>query len=200
MLALAAAMPQRYSLLVLLGAAAGLRQGEALGLAFDRVDPEAEMITIDQQVIIVDRHPVLATPKTSASLRDVPMPRFLRAAVTDHAARLSLGGSDVLCRTPRGALLRRDYYNREIWKPALAAAELLDDTTSHDLRHTFASTALAEGVPISEVSRWPGHKSITTTVDLYGHLVPEASARARDALDKAFHSTLDVPGKCPERS
>jgi hypothetical protein len=33
-----------------------------------------------------------------------------------------------------------------------------------------------------------GHKSITTTVDLCGHLVPEAStrARARDALDKAF--------------
>ena len=38
----------------------------------------------------------------------------------------------------------------------------------------------------SEVSRWLGPKSITTTVDLYGHLVPEASGRARDALDGAF--------------
>ena len=38
-----------------------------------------------------------------------------------------------------------------------------------------------------------GHTSITTTVDLYGYLVPEASARARDALDKAFRSALDVP-------
>jgi integrase len=94
--------------------------------------------------------------------------------------------SDVLCKTPRGTLLRRDYYNRQIWKPAIAAAGLAEDTTFHDLRHTFASTALAEGVPISEVSRWLGHKSITTTVDLYGHLVPEASGRARDALDKAF--------------
>jgi integrase len=71
---------------------------------------------------------------------------------------------------------------------------------THDLRHTFASTALAEGVPISEVSRWLGHKSITTTVDLYGHLVPETSGRARDPLDKAFRSALNVPGKCPERS
>ena len=52
--------------------------------------------------------------------------------------------------------------------------------------HTFASTALAEGVPISEVSRWLGPRSITTTVDLYGHLVPEASGHARDALDRAF--------------
>jgi integrase len=70
---------------------------------------------------------------------------------------------------------------------------------NHDLRHTFASTALAERVPISEVSRWLGHKSITTTVDLYGHLVPEASGRARDALDTAFRSALDVPEKCPGR-
>ncbi|MFI6458732.1 tyrosine-type recombinase/integrase [Streptosporangium amethystogenes] len=57
---------------------------------------------------------------------------------------------------------------------------------THDLRHTFASTALAEGVPISEVSRWLGHESITTTVALYHHLVPEASQRARTAMDKAF--------------
>jgi integrase len=68
------------------------------------------------------------------------------------------------------------------------------------LGDTFASTALAEGVPISEVSRWLGHRSITTTVDLYGHLVPEASGRARDALDKAFRVALHVPPMCPRRS
>ncbi|MED7922718.1 tyrosine-type recombinase/integrase [Nonomuraea sp. LP-02] len=61
---------------------------------------------------------------------------------------------------------------------AEALAKPTPDTTFHDLRHTFASTALASGVPISEVSKWLGHESITTTVDLYGHLVPEASARA----------------------
>ncbi|GAA4071436.1 hypothetical protein [Nonomuraea soli] len=46
---------------------------------------------------------------------------------------------------------------------------------------------------ISEVPRWLGHESITTTVDLYGHLVPEASSRAREALDKAFGSAPSVP-------
>jgi integrase len=52
-LALANAMPQRYAVLVLLGAAAGLRQGEAFGLACDCVDAVVEMISVDQQVIIV---------------------------------------------------------------------------------------------------------------------------------------------------
>jgi integrase len=192
-LALADAMPRRYALLVLLGAGAGLRQGEAFGLALDRIDATAGMITIDRQVVVIDRCPVLAPPKTSASIRDVPMPRFLLDAVTDHAAQLKLGRSDVLCRTPRGTLLRRDYYNREIWKPTVTATGLPADTTFHDLRHTFASTALAEGVPISEVSRWLGHKSIITTVDLYGHLVPEASGRARDALDNAFRLARMCP-------
>jgi hypothetical protein len=73
-LALAAAMPRRYALLVLLGAGAGLRQGEAFGLAVNQIDAAAGMITVSQQVIVVDRHPVLAPPKTSASMRDVPMP------------------------------------------------------------------------------------------------------------------------------
>jgi integrase len=134
-LGLATAMPQRYALLVLLGAGAGLRQGEAFGLALDRIDAAAGMITIDQQVIIVDRHPVLAPPKTSASLRDVPMPRFVLRAAMAHADHLGLDETDVLCRTSNGTLLRRDYYNRHVWKPAIAAARLAEDTTFHDLRH-----------------------------------------------------------------
>ncbi|MFF1421236.1 tyrosine-type recombinase/integrase [Streptomyces sp. NPDC058280] len=45
------------------------------------------------------------------------------------------------------------------------------------LRHFFASTALANGVPIHEVSRWLGHRSINTTIDIYGHLLPSARDR-----------------------
>ena len=117
-----------------------------------------------------------------------------------HAGRLGLCGDDVLCRTPRGTLLRRDYYNRHIWQPVIAAAGTPADATFHDLRHTFASTALAEGVPISEVSRWLGHESITITVELYGHLVPEASGRARDALDNAFRLARVCPQSAPADS
>ena len=83
----------------------------------------------------------------------------------------------------------RDVHVARVVDIALTAAKsqcLLADTTFRDLRHTVASTALAEGIPISEVSSWLGHKSITTTVDLYGHLVPEGGGRARDALDRAF--------------
>ncbi len=155
------------------------------------------MITIDQQVIIVDRRPVLADPKTFSSLRGVPMPAFLLRAVTGHCGQFALTGNDVLCRTGRGTLLRRDYFNREIWKPAIAAAQLPEDTTFHDLRHTFASTALAEGVPISEVSRWLGHKSITTTVDLYGTWSRRPVAAPGMRWTRHSPERACVPPMCP---
>jgi integrase len=46
--------------------------------------------------------------------------------------------------------------------------------------------ALAEGIAITEVSRWLGHDSIEVTHQIYGHLVPSSFARARAALDAAY--------------
>ena len=51
---------------------------------------------------------------------------------------------------------------------------------------TLLSTSLAEGIPITEVSRWLGHKSIEVTHQIYGHLVPSSFDRARTALDAAY--------------
>ncbi|MBO3748054.1 tyrosine-type recombinase/integrase [Streptosporangiaceae bacterium NEAU-GS5] len=100
------------------------------------------------------------------------MPGLVASAVTRQVERFQLAPDAVLGQTGHGTLLRRDYFNKKVWKPAVARVGLPCDVTFHYLRHAFASTALAEGVPMSEVSRWLGHKSITTTVDLYGHLVP----------------------------
>lgn len=72
-----------------------------------RVSTADGMITVDQQVIIVNRRTVLAPPKTSASVRDLPMAAFVQEAIEEHTERFRLGEQDVLCRTPRATLLRR---------------------------------------------------------------------------------------------
>ncbi|OAL15975.1 integrase [Streptomyces noursei] len=77
------------------------------------------------------------------------------------------------------------------WRKACVAAGVVTPDkkpryTPHSLRHFFASTALANGVPIHEVSRWLGHRNIKTTVDTYGHLVPEAWDRCRDVMQQAL--------------
>ncbi|MCL7375961.1 tyrosine-type recombinase/integrase [Streptomyces sp. 35G-GA-8] len=82
------------------------------------------------------------------------------------------------------------------FKKACVAAGVVDvdgkaKYTRGSLRHFFASTALANGVPIREVSRWLGHKSIKTTVDIYGHLVPEAWDRCRDIMQNAMRPAVE---------
>lgn len=59
----------------------------------------------------------------------------------------------------------------------------------HDLRHTHASWLLAAGVPIHVVQARLGHESIKTTVDRYGHLLPDAQLAAAAAADRAFAVT-----------
>lgn len=80
-------------------------------------------------------------------------------------------------------------------KKACVAAGLVDAEGKpkyhpHSLRHFFASTALAAGIPIHEVSRWLGHRSVKTTVDIYGHLVPESWGRCRDIVQSALTSAV----------
>jgi hypothetical protein len=43
------------------------------------------VITVDRRVVVVDRRPVLASPKTTSSVRDAPMPAFLQTAIAEHA-------------------------------------------------------------------------------------------------------------------
>jgi integrase len=56
------------------------------------------------------------------------------------------------------------------------------DFRIHDLRHTAASWLVMEGVPLLEVSRLLGHKSITQT-ERYAHLAPESSRALLGVLE-----------------
>jgi integrase len=58
---------------------------------------------------------------------------------------------------------------------------------------------LAEGIPITEVSRWLGHKSIEVTHQIYGNLVPFSFERARSALDAAYQEARRVSGSATTR-
>jgi integrase len=190
---LAEAMPPQYAALVYLGAGAGLRQGEAFGVAEDRVRWLERMLRVDQQVTLTgpkpdgtpSTNPMLSLPKTRSSVRDVPLPAIVLDALSVHVGRFATTGQ-ALFSTRSGGLLRRGPFNEGVWKPAVRAVGLPSDTTFHDLRHTYASTMLARAVPISDVSKWLGHASITETVDTYGHLLPDADHRARAAIDAAF--------------
>ena len=71
---------------------------------------------------------------------------------------------------------------------AAQLAAIPERFTPHSLRHVFASALLARGVPITDVAEWLGHRSIEVTYRIYGHLVPSAWGRAREALDAEYEA------------
>jgi integrase len=85
---LADAMPDRYRSLIDVGAATGLRQGEAFGLEVDRVDFLRRTVRVDQQLITLPGEPpFIAPPKTSSSRRVVPIGKFAVGVIAAHLAQ-----------------------------------------------------------------------------------------------------------------
>lgn len=62
----------------------------------------------------------------------------------------------------------------------------LPDFHFHDLRHTYATLALLNGVPVKVVSETLGHKDIATTLRTYAHVIPGMQGEAGKAMDSVL--------------
>ena len=62
----------------------------------------------------------------------------------------------------------------------------------HDLRHTHASLLIAAGVHPKAIQARLGHASITTTLNVYGHLMPSAYEGVGRKLDQILRVTGGV--------
>ena len=195
--------PDHYPLL-LCAFRTGMRMGEVLGLAWDDIDFEGNVITVKRGYT----HSRFTTPKSHKS-RVVDMSDQLRAVLLDHRERLRVrfGGTLPVTkvqvnRTPT-AMLRLVFpsvtggpidgtnFRHRVFYPLIEKANV-PRVRFHDIRHTFASLLLQQGESLHYVKEQMGHASIQTTVDVYGHLVPGANRNAVNKLDDADVPTLRV--------
>ena len=72
------------------------------------------------------------------------------------------------------------------FKRVLKKAGLPESIRLHDLRHTYVSLLLAQNVPPKDVQVMAGHADFSTTMNIYGHLMPGAQKEAAKKLDKLF--------------
>ena len=86
---------------------------------------------------------------------------------------------------PSGSIVRLSNWRRAVFLPACDRAGLSTRFRIHDLRHTAASLMIQAGYPPKMLQEIMGHASITTTLDLYGHLYPGDMDRYADRLDSA---------------
>jgi integrase len=63
----------------------------------------------------------------------------------------------------------------------------------HDLRHSYASAALAAGVPAKVISERLGHATIAVTMDIYSHVLPGLDREAADTVARLILGGGGVP-------
>jgi integrase len=189
--ALEAAIDPRWRALITLSAGTGMRHGECLGLTVDRIDFLRRQLTVDRQLVTVQgRDPFLAPPKTSASVRTIPLPQVVVEALAEH---LRLHPSDdYVFRASEGGPMRRTAFSARVWRPAINAAGLPTSFTFHHLRHYYASLLIRHGESIKTVQARLGHASASETLDTYSHLWPDSEDRTRSAIDEV----LGGPNQC----
>ena len=140
------AMPDKYQAMVLVGAYAGLRWGEAAGLTRASIDVLRSRITVASTAVEVRGHVTLGNePKTSRSERTVPVARSVMRRLEEHLANFVGPQSDALVFTaPRGGPLARSLFSRRVWQPAVIRAGI-PSITFHGLRHSFVAILVAAG-------------------------------------------------------
>ncbi|MCM8555681.1 site-specific integrase [Streptomyces sp. STCH 565 A] len=147
-LAVQAAMDERFQLCVDLGVGAGLRSGEVFGLAVEDIDFDGQGILVRRQVKKVGSKLAFALPKGEKT-RKVPVPEYLLRRIEDSLSRrpaqsVTLPWKDprppvtdrereeraprthsLILTAARGGAIRRDGFDTRVWKPALAAAGII---------------------------------------------------------------------------
>ena len=113
---------------------------------------------------------------------------------TPRTIHLNDAALDVLHALPRDGTLvigGGEAFLNAAWSVVRAGCGL-DDVRVHDLRHSFASTALAAGVPLALVGRLLGHKRASTT-ERYAHLAADDAAAANDIVGAALAGMTSAP-------
>jgi len=185
---IAAAMPDRHRLMVLLAAWCALRFGELAELRRGDVDAKKGVLRIRRGVVRSRSAGVVTkTPKSDAGVRDVAIPPHIIPLVRQHLLEHTAPGRDgLLFATSTGehlapstfygkaAVLANDGTVRRSgwgWYEARRAAGR-DDLRFHDLRHTGAVLAAQTGATLAELMGRLGHATPAAALN-YQHVAAE---------------------------
>ena len=185
--ALTEQMPPRNRAMVIAQAGLGLRVAELFALRVSDVDFLRRTVHVGGQML----HGQREQTKTGG-VRDVPLPRVVADALAQHLATYPATGDALLFTSGRGTAYRHNAYG-ETFTAAAERAGLPKGTTSHDLRHAYASWLLSAGESVVVVAERLGHASPALVLSTYGHLMPDTEDRTRQAVDAAWERSSVAP-------
>lgn len=155
----------------------GLRRSELLGLKWDSIDFENNLLTIKHTVSKVTEAVEKDKTKNASSRRSFPLvPEareiFLRAKTDEEENRRLFGKgyieNEYVFKWPDGHAYSPDYITSAFSQ--LLKKYKLPHIRFHELRHSCASLLLNNGFTLKDVQEWMGHADIKMTANIYGHL------------------------------
>ena len=157
--------------------ATGLRRGELLGLKWQDIDWKNGIIRVRRQIARVDGQIVEAPLKTKNSYRTVTIsPQAIEVLKRQRAKT----HDQYVFPSPNGGPISPDSVNNMLNRVLARAG--IPKVRFHDLRHTFATIALQNGVDIKTVSGMLGHFSAGFTLDTYAHVTTSAQKEAAQTM------------------
>ncbi len=181
--------------LLLLELTTGLRRGEILALRWDDLDFRTGTLRVERQVQRIQGKLAVSQPKTRASCRSILLPAPVlkilaqyRQSVSSHWMFPSPKKED----SPLDPAAVRKKLSAVLKRAGCPAARF------HDLRHTFATSALEHGMDVKTLSTVIGHVSSATTLNVYAHITDEMRQKAADNIDRAITGREPPQGKEPK--
>ena len=161
----------------------GLRRGELLALLWTDLDVENRTISITKQVNRIKGELVVSLPKTQNSVRVLPVSQqAVDLMVAEHKKH---PGNPYMFPSPKtGGMFDPDSFRHTHDKILKAIGA--EHIRFHDMRHTFATLSLKNGVDVKTLSSTLGHYSAGFTLSTYTHATPEMMREAADTMGKVI--------------
>lgn len=196
-------MNNKNGMLYILALGTGLRLGEILALKWTDINFKNNYININKAIKSTYKidskgnrefQIIEQQPKTKNSIRTVPLNDNLIELLQQHRKKQMIDrdsnieiyfDNNLIFSTPIGNYLNESNV-RKTFKRILKKCNL-KELRFHDLRHTFATRLFENGIPPKTVQTILGHSDISTTLNIYTHVMKDTKDKAMDKINFLFN-------------
>lgn len=186
--------PIKWKMLVHLFLITGARRGEILGLKWDKIDFDNNQLYICNNVLYSPDIGIYeSTPKTDTSKRFVSLPAETMQLLKKYktwqlSERLRLGAyyedNNFVFTQDNGKPMHPDSVTDYLNK--FSKKYNLPHINPNAFRHTMASMLYYNGVDSVSISKRLGHAQVSTTANIYAHVMESADKKNAEILSEIF--------------
>lgn len=172
----------------------GGRRGEISGLEWSKIDFERKRLLFDSTLLYSPEIGLYETTTKTGNRRYVPLPDETLSLLREYRQfqqerRTKLGDqwedNDYILRQENGKPLRPDSIT--FWLKKFSRRHGLPHINPHAFRHTAASVMIVQGTDIVTISKMLGHAKVSTTEDIYSHVIEDSKQQAANVLASVYY-------------